>query len=182
MKALSGRCSKRGRRLSAAVLGSALLLGALPANADEPLAPAEGALPEKAPAPVLAGAPKLSPPVFSIGAASPVDAVEPRYRYPGLRIAGIVVTSVGLATAVAGGSLLLAGKVAADNCNTAEEDMCGLGETVVGIVTLIASGPIIVTGAPMWIVGSLPPKAPASAWMPTNVAVGPGSATLQWSF
>lgn len=183
MKAPHSSNSNGGRALfSAVVIGSALFLGAPAAMADEPAPEAETTA---APTVALATAPVGPLMAQPLPMASPValDAPERQYRYPGLRIAGIAITSLGLTAAVVGGSLLVAGKVAADNCNTAVDDTCGLGETVIGAITLISSAPAVAIGVPLWIVGGLPPKKPAAASvLPESIAVGPGSATLRWTF
>lgn len=201
MKALHGHVLPGGQVLRSLVVGSALFLGAPAVLADEPAAPPE---PQVAPAaspaaPVLAAAPEaepstaavlppirpLTPPAFQIGTPAMTDSAERPYRYPALRIAGIVVTGVGLAGMVTGGILFGFGYKLTRDPTCSE---CGLAEAVYGFVTFVVGAGVATIGAPLWIVGSVlkkePPKEPPTiiTLVPKEVSLGPGMATLRWTF
>jgi hypothetical protein len=129
-------------------------------------AAAQTAPPPAVPAPLLAQ--ELPPPP-----------APPRYRSNSMRIAGIVLTSIGSAALVSGVAV-----IAADLSGGGE--FAGIvsvyfGLPLVGLSTILAG-----VGVSLWVVGARPPKpgpgvaAPASL-VPT-VSPGPRGVALRWAF
>ena len=178
------------RALCALVAGSALFFGASTTSAEEPvreppsapLAPAEvSAQPTVAPVssavPASPATATPGPRAFS-ALAPPAAAPLPEHRNNGMRIAGIVITSLSIAGALAGTGLVI-------DAATCTADQCGL-IAIPAIIGLPISLGLSAIGVPLWVVGTLPPKAPQSAavpaWVPESVTVGPTSGSLRWTF
>lgn len=213
MRTCQGHGSPCGPLIRSLAVGSALLLGAQAAHGEEPPVPAGSPVASSAPKAAQDTSPPgedASPPASvgaapsaSVAALPPVRSGEPSgvqlgpsgappkvespYRYPGIRIAGIVVTGVGLGVLTTGGALMLAGFVKSQP-RTCSADMCGVAELVYGLFVIIGSSPFIVVGTPLWITGSVLKKEPvplpdkAISLLPQAVSVGPGSVGLRWSF
>ncbi len=158
MRTLHGDPISYRRPICAALVASAVLAVASPAAADEPAA-GVFALPTEAPA-------------------APASA----HRSPGMRIAGMTITGVAIAGAIAG----TVGWIDAATCDVRAEEYCMMGGAITGVLALPISFGLSAIGVPLWVVGTLPPAGPASAapapWVPSNIAIGPGTASFQWTF
>lgn len=191
----------RRRPLCALLAASALFVTASTASADEP--PAQTPLPaiavetqgDSSKKPLASwGAPAEPPPTpTSSSPGAPLPSVAPRaisapepvapppaHSSNTMRIAGIVITGVAIAGSIAGTGLAI-------SAATCSGELCGVVPGVLGyFIVLPASALLSAVGVPLWVVGTVPPKAPtpasASRWVPQTVAVGPGTARLQWSF
>lgn len=147
-------------------------------------APAVSSAAAPALVPVLPPARPLAPPAFQMDVRANPDSVVRPYRYPALRIAGIVVTGVGIAGMLTGGAFLASGAMKESHGPC---DNCGMLDGIVGFVSLVGGAGVATIGAPLWIVGSVLKKEPAPeptviTLLPQAVSVGPGSATLRWEF
>jgi hypothetical protein len=163
------------------LLGAALLLVPALACAEEP-----------SPAPVV-GAPA---PVYSVPSWAPVAPAprEPQYlastqrRSSGLMIGGLALASLGTASLFGGAVMLDQASHAATSCseglcfNQLDADLKRTG----GVFFTLNGGLMVAGGVAMAIVGGwqVPVRTGASGSIlgaPT-IAVGPGNATLRWSF
>jgi hypothetical protein len=107
--------------------------------------------------------------------------VAPVYRNGTMRTAGIVLTGIGVALAVAGGAALGWGLA-----QTGGLGLNGIGGDLVGSFFLGGSAVIAAIGVPLWVIGAKPPQPEAAAaipaWAVPAVGAGPRSVTLRWSF
>ena len=116
----------------------------------------------------------------TVAAAQPA----PRYRNNGLRIAGIVLTSVASALLASGLVLIIADQVTP---RTQCQDACGFGTAIGGIFLIPISAGFAGAGIPMWVVGAQPPRqvaqVSAAPWpVPEIVPAGPRGGALRWTF
>ncbi len=159
------------------LLGASLLLAPALARAEEPL-----------PAPVV-GAPA---PVYFVPSWAPAAPREPRLaptqrRSTGLMIGGIALASLGTASLI-GGAVMLDQASHTASCS---EELCfpqlesGLQRTG-GMFFTINGGLMVAGGVAMAIAGGwqVPVRTGASGSLPAapSVAVGPGNASLKWTF
>ena len=106
----------------------------------------------------------------------PPEPPEPQYRHPGMRMAGIVLTSMGIVTLTAGGVWGL-------TALTGENGAGFLG----GVLLMMPLSTVIAAvGVPLWVVGAKPPLPQAAtvvpSWALPSVAAGPRQVTLRWTF
>ena len=157
------------------------------ASADEPQPlPAPVAPVQLAPAPV-------GPVVVVTPLSAPVPTIAPTRRRTGLFVAGLVVGGVGLISGLAGVAVLAQGpsadeRAATTACLKGTESACfgaAVGSTQGGMIRFLVGLPMAVNGGVMLAVGTgmaiaggvrLPVKTSP------EIALGPGSATVRWSF
>jgi len=100
-----------------------------------------------------------------------------KYQNPEMRIAGIVLTSLGIV------SLATAGAVLAWASTDRDSGFAGMASLV---IVMPLSAVLAAVGAPLWAVGASPPAPPAAtarpSWALPSVAGGPRQATLRWTF
>ena len=104
----------------------------------------------------------------------------PRYRNPSMRVAGIVLTSIGSA-ALAAGLIVTTLDLTVWNHNC--DESCGLVAGLIGLPLVGGSALFAGIGIPLWVVGSRPPAGQAAlpGWVPTPVPARNG-AGLRWTF
>jgi len=111
-------------------------------------------------------------------APAPPPAARRAYRNPDMRLAGIVLTGVAVAMGVAGASVLAWSKTVRFH----DEEEVG---PIIAWTTLLFGSPVVgAVGAPLWVTGARPPRAPASAAASAVPAITPGarSLDLRWTF
>jgi hypothetical protein len=118
--------------------------------------------------------------VLSTTMAAADEAPPSKHRNEAMRISGIVLTSLGAATLVAGVGLTVAPGVG--RCGE-----LGCDSTWAGLLLLIPASTILAgVGIPLWVVGGQSPRRGAAAGMPPAavpaLSVGPRSASLRWTF
>ena len=100
----------------------------------------------------------------------------PRYRNNGMRIAGIVLTSVASAMLVAG---LTAMAIDLSGGPLSDPDFKVL--TVwVGAPLMLGSTVVAGVGIPLWVVGARPPEGAPPPTSAPSVAIGPGGLSLRF--
>jgi len=105
----------------------------------------------------------------------PAAPALPAYQSPGMRIAGIVLTSVAAAGIAAGAvTIALTARAGSEDVRLSGINYGGLG---IGAGVLFG-----VTGVPLWVVGSRPPGPPSASLRRPEIAIGPAACSLRWTF
>jgi hypothetical protein len=108
----------------------------------------------------------------------------PRHRNEGMRIAGIVLTSVA-AAALATGATVVGVEFGTGGHRDVDGSLEGpLVAGLVGVPIALGSAVLASVGIPLWVAGSRPPASTTAGatWTPPTVAVGPTGGALRWSF
>jgi hypothetical protein len=93
-----------------------------------------------------------------------------------MMVSGIVVTTIGCLSAIAGAVL-----IGIDQANK-EADLYGFA-TGIGAIVLVLGSVHLGVGIPLWVVGSGPPEVKrVSSWAVPTIAAGPRSVRLRWTF
>ena len=161
-------------RITASIVAVALTsLLAAPASAQTtpPPAPAPA---NAAPAPSLAyAAPVMPLPPPPGWAPAPIE----RHRNRAAMITGMVFVGLAGAATTVGIAVIFAP-------NHCSGFLCGLDRVGQGGLTVLSSMALAGLGSGLWAYGapSPTPDERGAAWLRPSVAVGPGSASLKWSF
>ncbi|MEP7121003.1 MAG: hypothetical protein ABJE95_08845 [Byssovorax sp.] len=124
-----------------------------------------------------ASADEAPPPLAPVRSVAPLPvepsppAVAATHRSPGMMVAGIVITSVGIAA-------LVGGAAGAGVAATSSSDDGQIRGAITGLVLLPASVLFAAVGVPLWVVGARAPKATATPALATS----PGATGLRWTF
>jgi hypothetical protein len=117
--------------------------------------------------------------VLCTTAAAADEAPPPKHRNEAMRISGIVLTSLGAATLVAG--LVMGLGPGFGNCGD-----IGCNSNWIGLLMLIPASTIPAgIGIPLWVVGGQSPRRGAAGvppWAVPSVTAGPRAASLRWTF
>ena len=149
------------------LLGSALVLSALLGSPT-----AHGQTAPETPPPQTATEPRA--------AMTGAEAPKPRWSSPPVFWSGVAVGSVGVANGVA--SLVLYERALSAECDSPPGfgPSCGYGEWVASVLLAVPAGVAGLTSISLMIAGAWP--ATLDAKLAPEVSVGPGAASLRWTF
>lgn len=142
-----------------------------PVTQPQPVAqplPSAQPLPAASPLPPILVSPPVTPPPYA-----GYDLDPPVRRSTGMMVAGMILTGVGSVALLAG--------VAFTGLFASAGGDSGLGIVLIGMPLIAGSTVFAGIGIPLWVVGARPAEPALEAAIP-SLSVGPGSASLRWTF